>query len=174
MKIIKNIILIILIVILIYVMYCKFVRKDELINLFGKSFLIVTTGSMEPTIEPEELIIISKSDKYEINDIVTYKDEDNYFITHRIIDIKGNKFIARGDSNNLNDYPCNIDKIQGKVIFNSKILGIFVLYYLKPCIIIYVVIIILFECFKSLKNSKKINSKSSVHYKNSKLVNKNM
>lgn len=150
-KILKNIVLIILIIILIYVMYSKYVKKDELISLFGNSILVVVTGSMKPVIEPEELIIISKEKEYKTNDIVTYKDEDGDYITHRIEEIYGNTFITRGDSNNMRDNPCNIESIKGKVIFHSKILGFFILYLLKPIIFIYLIIIFLIELFKILK-----------------------
>lgn len=158
MKVLKNIVLIILLVILIYIMHCKYIKQEELIKLFGKSILVVTTGSMNPTIDSEELIIISEKENYEINDIVTYEDKDGFLITHRIIELNENEFITKGDSNNLKDEPCDINKIQGKVIFHSKVLGVFVLYFLKPIIFIYLTIIIFVECIKLFKKQKS-NSK---------------
>ena len=134
----KNILIFLLIIILIDIWYSFFIRKDNPIKLFGKSFLIVTTDSMKPTINAGELVVISEKSKYELGDIVTYKDIDNFYITHRIIEIKDNQITTKGDGNNINQ-----KMIKGKVIFHSKILGFFVLYLLKPFVIVYIIIFII-------------------------------
>lgn len=154
MKIIKNIILILLIFILINVVYSKYVKKEPLIKLFKKSFLIVSTGSMEPTINTEEIIIIAEQDKYEEGDIVTFIDEEGFIITHRIVKINESSFITKGDANNITDKECNISSIQGKVIFHSKIIGFFVIYLLKPLICIYLIISVISEIVKNYKVKK--------------------
>ena len=80
MKIVKKIILIIVIIILLIVLYAKYVKQEQIIKIFGNACLIVVTGSMEDTILPGELIIISERENYKIGDIVTsatlvgYKD----------------------------------------------------------------------------------------------------
>ena len=95
--------MIVLVIILIQVLYLKFVIKENPINFFGYSFLIVTTGSMEPEINSGELIIIKKKDKYENKDIVTYVDKDGFLVTHRIIEIDDFNMITKGDGNDLKD-----------------------------------------------------------------------
>lgn len=153
-KFIKIVLTIILLAILIYVLYARYIEKKELISVFNKSFLVVMTGSMEPTIEGKELIVIDKKEKYNKGDIVTYKDDDNFIVTHRIVDINDKEFIAKGDSNNINDNKQQISKIYGKVIFHSKLLGIFVLYILKPLLLIYLVYFIAVEIYFIKKESK--------------------
>jgi hypothetical protein len=69
--------------------------------------------------------------------------------------INSNTFISKGDANNIKDDPCNINRIQGKIIFHSKILGFFILYLLKPICAIYALIIIVIEISKSLKKEEK-------------------
>ncbi len=155
-KIIKTIILLLLILILINVCYLKYIKKEPLIKLFGKSFLIVASGSMEPTIEKEELILISQKEKYQKGDIVTFIDKDGFIITHRVTEIDSNYFITKGDANNINDDKCEIKAIKGKVIFHSKILGKFILYWLKPTVFVYVVTILILDVLKS-KRRKEIN-----------------
>ena len=130
-EIFKNIIIIILLFILLNICYSMFIRKDYPVKFCGISFLIVATDSMNPTIKSGELIAIKQSKEYMKNDIVTYLDEDELFVTHRIIDINNKEMITKGDGNNINDSKTNIDKIKGKVIFHSKILGFFVLNLLK-------------------------------------------
>lgn len=158
MKIVKKIILffisLILILILISAIYSKYVKKERIIKIFGKAFFIVATGSMEPTICKEELLIISEKENYKKGDIVTYIDNDDFLITHRIIDIDKINFVTKGDANNIKDEECKIDKIQGKVIFHSKILGFFILYLLKPICIVYVLSIYFFEIIKFEKKEK--------------------
>lgn len=134
-KLIQNVILIFLVIALLFAGYSKFVRKDCLVKFAGYSFLIVLTESMEPTIVPKELILIKECASYELGDIVTYQSMDGTFITHRILQMDGFLFIAKGDKNEVTDSSTSLETIQGKVIFHSKILGIFVTRYLKIVII---------------------------------------
>lgn len=153
----KNAIILFLIVVLIEICYSKFVEKEYPVKLFGFSFLCVTTGSMEPTIDSGELIIIREKDKYLENDIVTYLDDDGFLITHRIVNIDEDKMITKGDNNNLNDPEVQMKNIQGKVILHSKLLGVFVIYILKPLIFIYVIILLIIN-FKDLKTKERVNT----------------
>ena len=163
MKIFKIIVkmttLVILILLLFSVLHSKYVRKDKIIKIFGKAVLIVTTGSMEPTIKSGELIIISEKDNYKIGDIVTFIDEDEFLITHRIIELEDIKFISKGDGNNVKDKPLNLNCIQGKVIFHSKIVGFFVLYLLKPICVLYAISIVVLEVSKINQKGDKENGK---------------
>ena len=71
---------------------------------------------MKPYLNIKDLIVIKKSDRYKINDIVTYKTNDGSTITHRIISINHNEIITKGDANSSNDFPITKDKIIGKLI----------------------------------------------------------
>ena len=122
-KTIKLILSIFLIAISIYILYCKFILKQSIIKIFGFAFLIVTTGSMSPQINPGELIIIKEYTNYQVGDIVTYKVDDEHLITHRIIEKQDNQIITKGDFNNIVDDPININQIQGKVIYQFKVLN---------------------------------------------------
>ena len=157
-KLINNISCVCLIIILISVCYSKFISKDEMITLFGKGFLVIITESMYPTIESGELIIISEKKSYKEGDIITYLDQENMIVTHRINEINDKTFIAKGDNNNIEDDECGIDRIYGKVIYQSKLLGLFVLYFLKPSLIIYVFYLIISEIFFALKKVKQEES----------------
>lgn len=114
----------------------KFYFKEDIVKIFGSSGLIVVTGSMEPTIHMKEFILIKEMEEYKINDIVTYKNKENIFVTHRIIEKDGDNFITRGDNNTINDEPIKLQDIEGKVIYHSIVLGEIVLYWLKPSMII--------------------------------------
>lgn len=158
-QIIQKIFLIIIIFILLFTLYSKFILKEELIKLYNTAILVVLTGSMEPTIKSGEMIIIKEQTDYNVDDIVTYKEDRNFFVTHRIINKYENKYETKGDNNNLVDEPIDKDQIEGKVIYHSKVCGFFILYLLKPITLIVIIIFIVKEFFghiyvKGEKNEK--------------------
>lgn len=140
-------------IILLIVINSKFIQKNKIVSLFGKSILVVTTESMKPTINAEDLIIISKCDKYDKNDIVTFIDED-ICITHRIIKTEDGMLVTKGDANNIEDKPIKEEQIIGKVIFKSHILGIIVLYFFKPIVALYFLISIIVLVIQYLKEDE--------------------
>lgn len=97
---------------------------------------MVLSGSMEPNISKNELIVIKEQNAYHKGDIITYKDCWGKLITHRIVEIDGEKVVTKGDSNDVSDEFIKQESIQGKVIFHSILLGFVCLYVLKPLIII--------------------------------------
>lgn len=156
---IQKIFLIIIIFILLFTLYSKFILKEEIIKLYNTAILVVLTGSMEPTIKSGEMIIIKEKTDYNVDDIVTYKEDRNFFVTHRIINKYENKYETKGDNNNLIDETIDKDQIEGKVIYHSKVCGFFILYLLKPITLIVIIIFIVKEFFghiyvKGEKNEK--------------------
>lgn len=101
--------------------------------------LIVVTGSMEPTINIKELVIIKEQKEYNVRDIVTYKDTNNNFVTHRIVSKVENTVVTRGDNNTVSDEPIKLRNIEGKVCFHSIVLGELFLYWIKPILILVIV-----------------------------------
>lgn len=153
-KFVQNVILILLVIALILVSYSKFIKKDCVVKIGDYGILIVLTESMKPTIFPQELILMKQCDYYEINDIVTYQNSDKFLITHRVVQIDEYSFIAKGDKNEVADSSEPIEAIQGKVIFHSKILGIFVMQYLKIVMIAYFVIWTVICVAKQIKEKR--------------------
>ena len=94
-KIIVNLIIVVLAIIAILVIlgFCQVnIQKKQYINIFGYSVLSAETGSMSPTIEKGDIVIIKIGDEIKENDIITYK-KDNVLITHRISKINENTII---------------------------------------------------------------------------------
>ncbi|MBR3523211.1 MAG: signal peptidase I [Bacilli bacterium] len=94
------------------------------LSFFGYRLFQVQTGSMEPKIKINDLIIIKEKRNYKKNDIVTYKDENNNYVTHRIVKITKKEVIAKGDANNTEDKPISKNKIIGKVVFKFRFINI--------------------------------------------------
>lgn len=123
LKIIKNIIINLIIFVLgiiaIISMWTAIqlnVQNKEYVNILGYSIFSTETGSMSPTIEKGDIVIVKIGEQVQEKDIITYRSE-NAFITHRIIDIDGESIIAKGDNNNTQDNAITKDAIIGKVVF---------------------------------------------------------
>lgn len=92
---------------------------------FGFGAAVVLSGSMEPTLGINDVIIIRKTDSYEVNDIVVYQS-GNTMIVHRIIAKDGETIITRGDANNVEDAPVEIQAVKGEVIARIPAAGLVV------------------------------------------------
>ena len=125
-------------------------------NIFGITIFKIISGSMEPTINVNDLIVVSQTDQIKENDIVTYRENDD-FITHRVIKIEGDILTTKGDSNNSTDTKINKSRIVGKVILVIPKGGIIREILVKPQVIISVVItLILFSlCLSYIPKNKR-------------------
>ncbi len=144
MKLNKNkiTIKILIIALVIVVFFIKINSKSLALKLFDYSVLIICSGSMEPEICVGDAVVIKKEDTYNVGDVITYNVENKYLVTHRIVEKVENKYITKGDNNNVSDdIQITKDKIEGKVILCSKILGYLIEF--SPIIILVLLIIIL-------------------------------
>ena len=112
-------ILIILVTIIIMLAIYYFIQikvcNKPYANIFGYTFFEVATGSMEPTIDVGDVIIVKITNEVNENDIIVC-NKDNAFITHRLIRIDEDNFITKGDANNTEDEPMDKSDLIGKVV----------------------------------------------------------
>ena len=113
-RIIINILFIIIILVLSLYLILKYTNNIAIYK--------VMTGSMETNIHVGDYLLVKKSNEYKKGDIVTFK-RDGYYITHRIIKVKDNTVITKGDANNTSDGEINKSDIVGKYIFKHKIMN---------------------------------------------------
>lgn len=112
-----------------YVLVTTGIMKMDYANIFGYTYFQVKTGSMGDVIEVGDVIIVKLDSKYKKDDIITYKSGGE-FITHRLVDIKDDRLITKGDINNVVDDPISKEQVIGKVVMIIstslclKILGI--------------------------------------------------
>ena len=160
-KILSNtlfyILIIILIIYFINFFLFKVVNKDNIPRFFNYYIFNVTSGSMEESIHVGDYIIVKKANDFKVNDIVTYQ-KDNYFITHRIIEIDGDKVVTKGDANNVPDDEVSKNDIIGKYYRKSKFLGFLIKY--RFIIIGYIFLVYIVEFIFDSKNIKEDNSKN--------------
>lgn len=125
-----------------YLIAAQMNEKNSLPKIFGYAEAIIISGSMQPAIAPGDLIIIKEQEKYEKNDIVTYR-KDQIYITHRVVDANSTEVITRGDANNVNDDPVSLSEVEGKVVLCIPAAGKIILSLKEPKGIIVVSLLVL-------------------------------
>ncbi len=98
--------------------------------IFGKTPVVVLSGSMEPTFKTGSVIYYEKvsAKDIKVGDIITFK-LDNKYISHRVNSIDNNLYETKGDANSVADVnKIEYNNIKGKVIdFYIPYIG----YYIK-------------------------------------------
>jgi signal peptidase len=99
-------------------------------TLFGHQMYFIRTGSMSPYLEPGDVIISKKYDGGELvagndGDVVTYYGDVNgnvEMITHRVIEIDGEKIVTKGDFNNTVDSPITKNDIGAVMVYKTVVI----------------------------------------------------
>lgn len=100
-------------------------------SLFGFRTFSIASGSMIPYLEINDLILIKSTDNIKVNDVITYKFNNDY-ITHRILEINDDYIVVKGDANNTEDAPIKKEQIVGKLIYKFRFLGFINYLFQKP------------------------------------------
>lgn len=97
-------------------------------RVFGISVSYVPTESMEPTINAGEYVMYTKTSFKDVNvdDIIVYKNSNDMFIIHRVIEKNNDYLIAKGDNNPVEDTEkVTSNMVYGKYVMTIGILSIF-------------------------------------------------
>lgn len=118
-RIISTVLFVAILVILagsIYAMIVEQTTGEACPQLFGYSIATVVSGSMEPTLSVNDMIITEAEDDYEEGDILVFLVGDT-LIAHRAIEKTDAGYITKGDYNNTADRGLvTQERIKGKVI----------------------------------------------------------
>lgn len=140
--VVLGILVCLLIIILGIQAYNKLIVHDETAGILGYNYKTVLTGSMEPAIPVGSIVITKEQSSYEMEDIISFQEE-GAIITHRIISIDRERYITKGDANNVADTEeVQQKQILGKVILTIPLLGYLVMWLMSPVGIISLFIII--------------------------------
>lgn len=162
LKIIRYIVSVLLIAVLIVgVIYAfkKIVLKQDMPSVLGYSVSVVISGSMEPELSIDDMIIIKRADQYTKGDVITFR-AGNDFVTHRIIEVTANGFITQGDANNTVDNEVAKGNVVGKLSGVIPKAGTVLQWFRTPigitaAVVVIILIAVVPELFKRL--SKKTN-----------------
>lgn len=154
--IILNILLILVSIVIVigiyYIIQIKVLNNDYA-NLFGYTFFEVATGSMSPTINVGDVVIVKVAEEVQENDIIVYKENEN-FITHRLIRKEDGKIITKGDANNSEDKAIEENNVLGKVVKIIPQIGIWRKAILSPEVIGLIAILIIILIISLIYASK--------------------
>jgi len=78
---------------------------------------IINSGSMEPAVFVNDLLLVKGTNSYQMDDIITYVSSRGSLITHRVKEVLGHGYITQGDANNMPDEEISGQKVLGKVVF---------------------------------------------------------
>ena len=93
----------------------KNVAGDNMPMPFGIGVSVVLSGSMEPALSVDDVIIVKQTEDYGVDDMVVFNDH-GILVVHRVISIDGDNITTKGDANNTADEPITRDVVKGTVI----------------------------------------------------------
>ena len=105
-----------------YHWYSGSLCKDELPMPMGVGMSIVLSGSMEPTLQVNDLVIVHRQDSYRTGDIVVFQT-GSALVVHRIVSMDGDTVVTKGDAKDGADPPIATDAIKGRVAARSPGVG---------------------------------------------------
>lgn len=165
-KILKTLMLAFLLMLLIVnliMLYQTNIKHEEIPKIGDISVFNIVSGSMEPTINVNDLIVIKRcsEDQIQNGNIITYKKEDGTVVTHRIVKINKedgkNVYTTKGDNNKQEDEEkIKHSQVHGKYLFKISGVGKIVEELQKNNgLISIILIIIIFIILKNKKDKKK-------------------
>lgn len=83
----------------------NFFSGPEKKGLFGYKGFIVLSDSMKPSFEAGDYIIDKMVDlkTIQVGDVVSYYDESDQIVTHRVVEITPEGYVLQGDGNEVTD-----------------------------------------------------------------------
>lgn len=152
-------ILIFLITIIIIFMTYSYISlnllKKDYVSIFDYTYFEVASGSMEPTIDKDDLVIVKLNSTYQEKDIITYS-LNKEFITHRVIQIDSKTITTKGDANNSKDAKIKRENVLGKVVLIIPKFGIWKKVIMTPKVFsLLTITLVLFSFTFSYNNKSK-------------------
>ena len=105
----------------VYLFNARRLVGDPMPMPFGFGAAVVLSGSMEPTLAVDDLVLVKRCGEYAPGDVVVYQSGGSLVI-HRIMEIDGETVITQGDANNAPDEPFPKTDIRGRLV--GKIGGV--------------------------------------------------
>ena len=124
-------------------------HPKEVPGVLGYKPFIVLSGSMSPTFNYGDLIVVKEVDydDLKVGDVVSFRNSKKVVTTHRIYGEKNGCFETKGDNNNDKDRGIVCEKhIEGKYIYRIIGLGSVILFIQKPIGFISLMVLLIGIC----------------------------
>lgn len=141
-----------------YLINAKGLAGNQLPMPFGYGFAVVLSGSMEPALEVNDMIVVRESQDYQVGDIIVYQS-GRTLVTHRVIQIDGSQVITQGDANNTADQPVDAAFVKGVVIGRIPAVGAWLQALERPFLIVVVFLCILLFSGEAFRKEKEEDEK---------------
>lgn len=116
----------------VYTIGARYLTGNTHPTIFGWSWAIVISGSMEPEIGVNDLVVIHEQDGYRVGDVITFHS-GSAIVTHRIAAESPEGFTTRGDANNTEDQAITKrEDVIGRVVWVLPDIGRFIEYLRTP------------------------------------------
>ncbi len=107
----------------VYSLNARRVMRNALPMPFGVGASVVLSGSMEPTLSVNDLVIVRAAGSYAEGDVVVYQSGSSLVI-HRIVRVEDEYVVTKGDANNTEDDPVSLSAVKGRMAFAVPYLGL--------------------------------------------------
>ena len=113
--------------------FIKYKTRNEPLNIWGIKPMLILSGSMEPTIDLDSIVITIKTKDIKKGDIIMFKTKSDDYVVHRYYDDNPDgSIVTKGDSNQIIDYePVEHKDVFGKVIIRMNLLAPYISYIRK-------------------------------------------
>ncbi|MCD8364566.1 MAG: signal peptidase I [Clostridiales bacterium] len=113
---------------------------------FGYGVAVVLSGSMEPVLSVDDLVLIKKTQDVDVGDIIVFQSSGELII-HRVISIDAGTIQTQGDANNIADSPVDVSDVKGKLVLSIPYIGKVVRVLKTPAVILIlcVAVVVLME-----------------------------
>lgn len=130
---------------------------------FGIGMSVVLSGSMEPVLSVNDLVIVRKAADYAVGDIVVYQNESSLVI-HEIISIDGDEVTTQGRANDTADDPVSVAAIKGKAVAHLPFVGVAVRFLKTPVgtVLLIIAALVFFELPYLQKRKKAEEEKEKI------------
>lgn len=88
---------------------------DQMPMPFGYGAAVVLSGSMEPELSVDDMILVHDTGDYAVGDIVVYQSHGS-LVVHRVVATDNATLTTRGDANNTDDEPIELTAVKGEVV----------------------------------------------------------
>lgn len=139
MKKFKIIVLILMIFVMFGCLLWQFNGGTLKVN--GYSLAVVLSGSMEPELAVNDLVLVKDKDDYRVGNIVVFRGQ-NEFIVHRIIEMDGDVVVTKGDANNKVDDSILVSDIEGVVVGYVPFIGMIIRLLKSPFVLLILALIL--------------------------------
>lgn len=121
---------------------------------FGVGASVVLSGSMEPTLHVNDLVLVRRTRQVKPGDVVVYQS-GSMLVIHRVVSVTEETIVTQGDANNVSDEPITPEDVKGVMVLAIPGIGAVVLALKKPPVVLAVLLAALLLNERAFRKERK-------------------